>query len=90
VSVGALSGQTKAVEAELARLPALSSQKYVPAVYFALMHAALSRLEEAFDWHEKACKERSSYLIFIKLQPAIENLQSDSRYQTPLRKIGLN
>jgi len=89
-AIGALSGQRETAQAELSRLQALASQKYVPAVYFALIHAALNNLDDAFEWLQKACEERSSYLIFINLQPAIENLRSDSRYQILLKKIGLN
>ncbi len=85
----ALSGNRKAAESELARLQELAAQKYVPAVYSAFIHSALDNLDLAFEWLQRACEERSSYLIFLKVQPSMENLRSDQRFRELLKTVGL-
>lgn len=85
----ALMGSRTKSEADLQRLATLSQEKYVPAVYFAFIHAALNNVDDAFAWLERACEERSSYLIFLAVQPSMESLRSDSRYLDLVRKIGL-
>jgi hypothetical protein len=84
-----LAGDRNAAEAELAKLQELGSQKYVPAVYSAFIYVALNDLDNAFEWLKKACEERSSYLIFLNVQPSMDNLRSDARFQNLLRTVGL-
>jgi TolB-like protein/Tfp pilus assembly protein PilF len=85
----ALAGNRTAAEKELGRLQKLRKQKYVPAVYSAFIYVALNDLDRAFDWLQKACEERSSYLIFLNVQPAMDALRSDPRYEGLLSKVGL-
>jgi TolB-like protein/Flp pilus assembly protein TadD len=77
----ALAGRKKAAEKELARLRALSKQSYVPAVYSAFIYVALNDLDRAYESLHKACDERSSYLIFLNVQPFFEKLRADPRYR---------
>jgi len=83
----ALAGRKKAAEKELAKLRALSKQRYIPAVYFAFIYVALNKLDRAFECLHAACEERSSYLVFMSVQPSFENLRSDPRFEALLRKI---
>ena len=83
----ALAGRKKAAEKELAKLRALSKQRYIPAVYFAFIYVALNKLDPAFECLHAACEERSSYLVFMTVQPSFENLRSDPRFEALLRKI---
>jgi TolB-like protein/Tfp pilus assembly protein PilF len=84
-----LAGDRKAAETELAKLQELASQKYVPAVYSAFIYVALNDLDNAFEWLKQACEERSSYLIFLNVQPSMDNLRADARFQELLRAVGL-
>jgi TolB-like protein/Tfp pilus assembly protein PilF len=77
----ALAGRKKAAEKELAKLGALAKQSYVPAVYSAFIYVALNDLDRAFESLHKACEERSSYLIFLNVQPFFEKLRADPRYR---------
>jgi TolB-like protein/Flp pilus assembly protein TadD len=77
----ALAGRKKAAEKELAKLGALAKQSYVPAVYSAFIFVALNDLDRAFEWLHKAFEERSSYLIFLNVQPSFEKLRADPRYR---------
>ncbi len=85
----ALAGNREAALKELAELRELSRHKYVPAVYSAFIYAVLDDLEHAFEYLNKACDERSSYMIFLNVQPSLENLRSDARYRDLVKRIGL-
>jgi hypothetical protein len=85
----ALAGRKKAAEKELAKLQALAKQRHVPAVYSAFIYVTLNDLDRAFEWLYKAYEERSSYLIFLNVQPSFEKLRSDPRYQDLSSRLNL-
>jgi adenylate cyclase len=71
----------------------VSSQKlgeYVPPSEFAMAYAALGQNESAFEWLDKAYELRDAHLPFIKTDPVFDGLQSDPRFVTLLKKIGLS
>lgn len=84
-----LLGHAEASSEQLRRLHEMLPRRYVPPVYFAFVHAMRNELDDAFDWLERAFDERSSYLIFLRLQPALHNLRSDPRYFTLVRRVGV-
>lgn len=84
----ALIGDRKAAETNLAELRDLSTQRYVPAVYPAFVYIMLDDMDHTFEWLQKACDERSSYLIFLDVQPSLDKVRSDVRYQKIAKQIG--
>lgn len=58
--------------------------------YRALVHAALGEADEAFEWLEKALEERCWVLVFLRVDPAYENLRSDPRFDALTERIGLS
>jgi TolB-like protein/Tfp pilus assembly protein PilF len=85
----ALAGNRESALKDLAELHDLSRQKYVPAVYSAFIYVALNDLDHAFECLHKACDERSSYMIFLNVQPSMESLRSDPRYPDLIKRVGL-
>jgi TolB-like protein/tetratricopeptide (TPR) repeat protein len=85
----ALAGRTAEARQELARLHEVSKQKYVPSLYRAFIYAGLNDKDQAFLWLEKAYEDRSNYLIYLGVEPSIDNLRSDPRYHDLLRRVGL-
>lgn len=73
----------------LARLKASAEQKYVSPFCLAIIHAALGDKDAAFSWLEKAYQEKSNYLVFLKVDPRLDNLRHDRRLEELQRKIGL-
>ena len=73
----------------LENLKIIDREKYVPAYNFAIIYAGLSELDKAFEWFEKALKERSGFLPFLKVEPVVDNLRGDKRFQDLLERIGL-
>jgi hypothetical protein len=55
----------------------------------ATVYAGLGEKEEALAWLEKAYEARSDFIVFIKVDPAWDDLRSDPRFQDVLRRIGL-
>ncbi len=43
--------------------------------------------DEALKWLEKAYEERSGWLIWLKIDPTLDSLRSDSRFQDLLRRM---
>jgi len=74
----------------LRKLKELGKQRYVPPARLALLHAGLGEIDQAFEWLEKAFEERSSWLLFLKVDPLLDCLRSDARYTELVRRIGLD
>ena len=70
---------------ELDRDP--SSRDYAP-FYAASFAALLGKKDEAFRLLEKAYAERTG-IVFLKIEPQLDNLRSDPRYADLLRRAGL-
>jgi serine/threonine-protein kinase len=80
--------QTEALEV-LANLQEIAGQQYVSAYNVAMIYAGLGNLDKTFEWLEKAFEERSGFLPFLKVEPMVDSLRSDSRFQDLLRRIDL-
>ena len=54
-----------------------------------LVYAGLGDKNVAFEWLDKAVMNREGLLVFIRNMPFSDVLETDSRYQELLRRIGL-
>ena len=75
----------KSLELESGRV----QHSYVSPYELAVLHARLDEKEAAFAWLEKAYEERSSALVYLKVEPRFDSLRADPRYDNLLRRIGL-
>jgi TolB-like protein/Tfp pilus assembly protein PilF len=82
-------GRTAEALALLAELETVASQRYVPAVYFAAIHAGLGNTEEACDWLERGLAERSSWLVFLRVDPWWDGLRATPRFRQLLEQMRL-
>jgi tetratricopeptide (TPR) repeat protein len=55
----------------------------------ALVYAGLGEKDEAFAWLEKAFAARDKGLTYLKIDPCLDPLRSDSRFQDLVRRVGL-
>lgn len=85
----AIAGKQMEAREVLASLEDLDKERYVPAYNFAIIHAGLGDFDKSFEWFEQAQKERSGFLPFLKVEPVVDCLRSDSRFEDLLKKIGL-
>lgn len=67
----------------------LSVQHYVSPYRVAAVYAALGARERAFKWLEHAFEARDGWLIWLAVDPVLDSLRSDERFNGLLRKIGL-
>jgi tetratricopeptide (TPR) repeat protein len=67
-----------------------SKGNFVSGVDLALICAALGEKEQAFDWLEKAFRERDPYLLNMNNYHRLDSLRSDPRFSDLLRRIGLD
>ncbi len=51
------------------------------------LYAALGDKQEAFKWLQKAYEARDGQLGFLKVNPFMDSLRSDPRFQDLLRRM---
>ncbi len=85
----AASGNRAEAHKMLTQLQRLSTQRYVPALYFSAVYTGLGDKSQAFHWLEKAVEERSEQLVYLKVEPMADGLRSDPRFREVLRRIGV-
>ncbi len=67
----------------------LSNKKYISPLSIALNYLCLGKNEQAFEWLEKAYQEKDHWIITLKVFPMFDNLHSEPRFKSLLKKIGL-
>jgi eukaryotic-like serine/threonine-protein kinase len=73
----------------LEELMALAQKRYVSPYFFAGMHAGLGEMERVMEYLEKGYEEHSHWLIYLHLDPGMDGLRSNPRFQELLQRIGL-
>ena len=86
--VCALSGRRREADRAMARLKRESRGRYVNPYQIALIHIGLGQKEPAFEWLNKAFQERSDMLVYLKVDPRLNPIRSDSRFVDLERRIG--
>jgi TolB-like protein len=51
-----------------------------------VIHAALGDEDSAFEWITRAVEERSGWIAYLRVDPRLERLQADSRFEVLLAK----
>ena len=85
----AIAGQRAEARAMLEGLRQLSSSRYVSPYSVALVHAGLGDRGQALAWLDKAYDERSDYIAYLRLEPMLDPLRSDPRFDALVRRVGL-
>jgi tetratricopeptide (TPR) repeat protein len=83
----AISGKTDQARKVLQELEGRGAQQYVPAYAIALVYAGLGENDHAITWLQKAYEDRSTSMVFLKLDPEVGNLHSDPRFEQLSRRI---
>ena len=71
----------------LEQLHELSKQRYVTPYGVARIYATLGKKEEALHWLEAAYHERAEWMVLLKVDPCLDDLRSDPRFQDLLRRM---
>src|ERR1017187_10213865 len=83
----ARSGNSAEAERILSDLISDSKRQYVSPYYFALVYVGLGQPNKALDWLEKAFADRSNGLVFLKVDPALDDLRSNPRFVALQQKL---
>ncbi|MCI0561037.1 MAG: hypothetical protein MN733_21330, partial [Nitrososphaera sp.] len=83
----ALAGKHREAQQVLRKLKAMPRERYISPYYMALIYAGLGQNDEAFDWLENAYRDRFWMLAFTKVDPRLDGLRSDPRFQDLLRRL---
>jgi TolB-like protein/Tfp pilus assembly protein PilF len=74
----------------LDRLAQISVTRHVSAYHTAVVHAALGDIDESFRWLEFAFAEPSPWIGYMRVDPRLDPLRSDSRFDRLLRQARLD
>ena len=81
-------GRKSEARAVLNRLQEHSAQAYVSPADLSLVYAGLGENNQALRLLEKACKRRLPSMVNLKVDPSLDNLRSDPRFQDLLHLVG--
>ncbi len=85
----ALAGKKDKARGILSELEERSKKGYVSSFWIAAIYHGLGERDKAFDWFEKAYKERDGNLIYITSPPPYGSLRSEPRFKKLIKKMGL-
>ncbi len=74
---------------EINVLNTMKSQRYVPPSYFAIVAIALGNKNEAFGYLQKSYQDRSEQILYLGVEPLVDPLRSDPRFDQLLQRVGL-
>ena len=76
----AVAGKITQARGVLDSLRAAGARTYVPAYWFAVVHAGLGERDQALRYLERAFEERSTVVAYVLIDPRLAPLRSDSRF----------
>ena len=85
----AVSGDKQKALQTISHLQQLAARTYVPTIYVALVYTGLHDFDHAFEWLDKALKERSEYLVYLPSEPLADPLRNDPRFSQLMKHLGL-
>ena len=85
----AVSGRREEAQKVVGAFKAAARIRYIPSMYFVILYAGLGDKEQALAWLEKAFEERSDLLTWVNVEPMMDDVRSDPRFQDLIRRIGL-
>lgn len=83
----AAAGRTSEARQILSSLARQSKHQYVPGFAIALVYAGLNEDSAAFQWLDKASDDHSASMAYLKVDPELSGLRSDSRFANVARHI---
>ncbi len=75
-------GKERQARQMLAQLESLSQQQFVSSYFNAMIHLGLGDLDKTFEWLDKAYEERSGFMAFIRVEPMLDELRTDARFES--------
>jgi serine/threonine-protein kinase len=73
----------------LAKMNDVAKQRYVSAYSFAIAYVGLGDKDQAFHWLERSNADRAYEILYLKVDPLLDNLRSDRRFAELVKRVGL-
>ena len=73
----------------LEQMKQIARERYLSVYHFGVLYEGLGERDEAFRWLDKVEEDRSEWFANFKVDPRLEGLRSDPRFQRILRIVGL-
>jgi TolB-like protein/Tfp pilus assembly protein PilF len=89
VQVHALARSRSEAMKVLQDMEQLTKKRYVCSYEVATAYVLLREKDQAFRWFDKAVEERSDCMVALAVDPRLDNLRSDPRFQDLQRRVGL-
>src|SRR5579864_7884375 len=70
-------------------LTSLAKCKYVAPHFFAGIHIGLGENDRALDYLEQSFEDHSHWLIYLHIDPTMDDLRNEPRFQDLLKRVGL-
>jgi TolB-like protein/class 3 adenylate cyclase/lipoprotein NlpI len=67
----------------------MSRGEYVPAFHYLMAYVRLGDNEQAFAWLAKAVEERNWFAFQVKIDPLLDSLRSDPRFEVLVQKASV-
>jgi serine/threonine-protein kinase len=80
-------GKSREARQMIAQLERVSKRQYVSSYFIAIIYLGLGDLDQTFEWLEKAYQERSGFMAFINVEPMLDALRGDPRFNSLVEKI---
>jgi TolB-like protein/Tfp pilus assembly protein PilF len=88
-AVYAKAGRRDKAIAILQELKRTSERQYVGPLAFAVLYRALGDMNATFNLFDRAFRAREGFVPFLNVDPNVEDLRSDARFKTMLRRLRL-
>jgi eukaryotic-like serine/threonine-protein kinase len=82
-------GRANEALAILAELDARAKLRYVSPVAQAQLYVSLDQRDRAFEWLDKAYQDRRGWLAYLKIEPMLDGVRDDARFQRMLERMRL-
>jgi serine/threonine protein kinase/tetratricopeptide (TPR) repeat protein len=82
-------GRTSEAVQTLDELTELATHRYVAPHFFAGIHIGLGENDRAMEYLEKSYEEHCHWLFYLHIDPSMDPLRDDPRFQNLLQRVGL-
>lgn len=86
-SANALAGNIVTAEAVLAEMDSIASRRHISPYHLSLVNCGLGRLEEALDLLERAYEIKDAKVLWMAVDPELDQLHGHPRFNDLLRKL---
>jgi tetratricopeptide (TPR) repeat protein len=84
-----LSGRRDEAQEMIVELAEMTKRYYVSPFYVALVYLGLGLKDLVFDWLNKSFEERAEAMASLMVNPRLDSLRLDPRFQDLLYRVGL-